>query len=260
MRLSTRKLQALVGLTLLVGTLGTAVMPPPRSTLAGAHREALTWVEARGDNLPRTFDSIARLPLLVRRAVLQSLPVADRDRIWLDQFRTFVLPANQLSAVQQQMVADLGFALADSQKTMIQSVIDQISSGTVPDSTAEQRSRNSRSFCLAASKVFKRDAVNRIFVHLGPTDSTFIRLVSDKPAQATMLALQLGSVIRYGAIKAGILPRSMADPCICFMNLGVCEGCADNKVCTQTWPPCDAPIINNCGCRGDSPCDGGQCI
>src|SRR5688572_14111207 len=102
MRVTARRVHALIGLTLLALVSGAAILPPPPDTLAGANHRAIEWVAANRANLPRTFDALVAQPLLVRRAILPQLSVAERNAIWIRQFEAFVLPDSQLSQSQKR--------------------------------------------------------------------------------------------------------------------------------------------------------------
>lgn len=242
-----------------------AATRPVESNSKVAIEAASAWVAANRATLPTQLDSMAALPVLYRRLVMQELTLAQRKAIWREHFSSFVLPENARSRVQTRIAAGLSKPMTNDQEAFVFAEIDSLEETFRSDLTVEERAQRASALCVRAHKVLDPQDARLLTVYLGGVDSTYGWATSDRQAPLRIrtagIAWSVAAALRSTANRVGLVPPSRAPRCFCAQGQWGCDGCGGGTLCTQAWPACETCAICGwcCGCLGMQQCDGAKC-
>ena len=117
-----------------------------------SYEQILAWVERHRADLPTNLEELSRLPMRFRTVIVNNVDPAQRTRFWTEHLQSFVGPASQLNAEQQEFVV-----------SSISELPQILGSGPAPNPVViEWESRLSR--------VFSRQEAGKIFAMVGPPE------------------------------------------------------------------------------------------
>lgn len=214
-----------------------AVTVPSESLMRRATTDAKQWVIEHRTALPSDLEAISTLPYLHRKAVIDSLSLEGRRRLLTEQLDAFLLPVDQLSAVQKRMRAGIGKQFTTAQSHFIEWSRDTLQVILGPRASLPQLTAFSRIVCAEAARVFDPRTQRLVFGTIGPEDPNYVAMAGK--SRSVTRASMFPKVFAMGyqaAVKLGV---AKATDCDCTSRFCDCETCNAS--------PCVASAVH-CGC------------
>lgn len=231
----------------------------PPSEAERLRNDADAWVVSNAAGLPASIEQIAALPLPHRAVVMRTIPWSAREQIWRQHLDAFVLPHNELNAVQRETVARLNHKLSPSQRALVQAWRDSVLPlAFQAHLTPQKRQAIADPYCVRSKAVLGRALAFPILGMVGPRDTAYAAMLErDRRASGLHHASLLGfersltNMARAVLVSTGMIANRS---CSCHVA-SMCD-CPANYWCTGGG--CGL-IVEGCGCLNLYSCNGNNC-
>ncbi len=242
MQTTRRRLAAVLPLVTVLTLAGVAATTPfPPDDLLIAYNAAREWVDSNRYDLPKTLESISKLPMEHRKAVVAALTVAERESVWREHLESFVKPNGERTATQRRIVASLGDTLTSAEIAFVKATLDSLHAGFSGDTA-----KFGLATCARMKQLFPRALGAKIFRQIGPATAA-------SAVNEAGLVSGFAQTMRTAAVKLG-LRRGWPPSCTCALG-SLCD-CPDKQTCVYS----DCFPHGGCGCFGFFQCEGRSCF